>query len=126
MFKGLVNFLQGRSQYRTECLPIQRLGEVIEGVVSGKRSSLRIEGDDEDNFDSNADLLRELNGSENYDVKSIWRDTFSGKKSSRVYFDVYAFDKRNKRDILISGKYNIENNASRIPNSPRSAWLELV
>ncbi len=109
MFRGIVNLVQGRTQYRTECVPVNRLGEIVEGIVISNKPVLTIKGDDEEDFDRNVDFIRKLSNKEEYHVKGIWKDTFFGKNNSRVYFDIYACDNVNKRDIVISGSYSVEN-----------------
>ncbi|MDO8563916.1 MAG: hypothetical protein Q7R87_02820 [Nanoarchaeota archaeon] len=79
MFRGLGNIFHGRTEYRTECLPVSRIGKV--------------------------DLMQEVGNIEKYSVKSIWTDSFSGRKDKRVYFDIYAHDIRAGRDIFITGNY---------------------
>lgn len=116
MFRGIRNLLHGRIEYRTECLPVSRIGEVIEGLVNGESSFLKIEGEDERDFDAKIDFIRELNKNQDYHVKSIWRDSFSGRKDKRVYFDIYAHDRRAGRDIYITGNYvTLENKARNSP-----------
>jgi hypothetical protein len=118
MFKRFVNLLKGRTEYRTECVPVAGLGEIIGCIVIGKNSVLEIEGEDDRDFDSRIDFMRELSDKNRYQVKSIWRDSFIGKRDRKVYFDVYACDVVSKRDVLISGSYVIEH---KVTKSPRNA-----